>query len=151
MNIHGVTETILPKVKTSLVARVFLQELPNKNSGVVMVPISHATLSELTPIVVDVIGLHKSNTDGPTGWKAFILTLQVILPVGGFTLIVEVLIAPLVGQVVIAIILTAKHRNPIDAVVSNLVIGDVGKAGGHDPNTTSLVTYGERRKPFRFV
>lgn len=90
---------------------------------------AQAAGTTFTSIVIDAVGLHQCHADGPSGGEALVLAVQIILPAGSFTLVVEVLVAALVGEIVVGIIFAAKHGHPVDAVVANSVVCDVRETG----------------------
>lgn len=91
----------------------------------------------LTPIVVDAIGLHKSHGDRSA--QRVIILLQLCLPEDSIPILAEILLGPVASWKLTRTILLAEHSHSIQAVVADMVAGDMGQAGGHHPNPTALV------------
>lgn len=91
----------------------------------------------LTPIVVDAIGLHKSHGDRSAQWV--IILLQLCLPEDSIPILAEILLGPMASWKLTRTILLAEHGHSIQAVVADMVAGDMRQAGGHHPNPAALV------------
>lgn len=90
----------------------------------------------LTSVVIDAVGLHQRHGDGLA--QRVLVLLQLRLPEGGIPVLAEVLLGP--GELPGALLL-AEHRHAVQAVVADVVAGDVGQAGRHHPHATALVSW----------
>lgn len=97
----------------------------------------------LTSIVINTVRLNKSCGDGPAQWV--IVLLQLRLPKDGVPVLAEVLLGPVSSRELTGALLLTEHCHPVQAIVADVVAGDVGQAGRHHPHTTALVSWdGER-------
>lgn len=81
----------------------------------------------LTSIVVNTVGLHKSYGDGPA--QGVVVLLQLCLPEDGIPVLAEVLLGSMASRELTRAILLAKHCHSIQAIVADMVAGDMGQAG----------------------
>lgn len=77
--------------------------------------------------MVDTVGLHKRHGDGPA--QRVVVLLQLCLPEDGVAVLAEVLLGPMAPRELAGAILLAKHCHSIQAIVADVVAGDMGQAG----------------------
>lgn len=97
----------------------------------------------LTSVVVNTVGLDQSYSDGPA--QRVVVLLQLCLPQDGIPVLAEVLLAPVASREFSGAILLAEHCHSIQAIVADMVAGDVGQAGSHHPHTTALISCNSER------
>lgn len=93
----------------------------------------------LTSVVINTVGLHKRDGDGLA--QRVLVLLQLGLPEDGIPILAEVLLGPMATRELPGALLLAKHRHSVQAIVADVVAGDVGQAGRHHPHTTALISW----------
>lgn len=92
----------------------------------------------LTSVVVNTVGLDQSYGDGPA--QRVVILLQLCLPQDGIPVLAEVLLGPVAAWEFSGAILLAEHCHSVQAIVADMVAGDVGQAGRHHPHPTALIS-----------
>ena len=97
----------------------------------------------LTSVVIDTVGLNERDGDGLA--QRVVVLLQLCLPQDGVPILAEVLLGPVASRELPGAILLAKHRHPVQAIVADVVAGDVGQAGRHHPHAAALIGWDSER------
>ena len=97
----------------------------------------------LTSVVVNTVGLDQSYGDGPA--QRVVILLQLCLPQDGIPVLTEVLLGPVAAWEFSGAILLAEHCHSVQAIVADMVAGDVGQAGRHHPHPTALICCNSER------
>lgn len=93
----------------------------------------------LTAVVINAVGLHQRYGDGLA--QRVVVLLQLGLPEDGIPIVAEVLLGPMASGELPGALLLAEHRHSVQAIVADVVAGDVGQAGRHHPHTTALISW----------
>ena len=99
----------------------------------------------LTSIVIHTVGLNQSYCDGPP--QRVVILLRLRLPEDGIAILAEVLLGPVASRELPRAILLAEHCQSVQAIVADVVAGDVGQAGRHHPHATALIRWDRERSP----
>lgn len=99
----------------------------------------------LTSIVIHTVGLNQSYRDGPP--QRVVILLRLRLPEDGIAVLAEVLLGPVASRELPRAILLAEHCQSVQAIVADVVAGDVGQAGRHHPHATALIRWDRERSP----
>lgn len=98
----------------------------------------------LTSVVVNTVGLDQSYGDGPA--RRVVVLLQLRLPQDGIPVLAEALLGPVASREFSGAILLAEHCHAVQAIVADVVAGDVGQAGRHHPHTAALIRCNSERR-----
>ena len=93
--------------------------------------------------MINSVRLDQSCGDGPA--QQVVILLQLRLPEGGVPVLAEVLLGPVASRGLPGAILLAEHCHSIQAIVADVVAGDMGQAGRHHPHTTALISWDSER------